>query len=413
MNPGDTAFVLICAALVFIMTPGLGFFYGGLGRRKNCVNNIMACVFILGLCMFMWGVFGYSLSFTGNHLGIIGGFDNLFLKGIKLEDPSPYSGTIPSYAFIAFQMMFALITPAIITGAVSGRMKFSALFLFIAVWSIIVYYPLAHMVWATGGLLGSGLGAVDFAGGNVVHISSGVTGLVLCLAVGKRFGYETTSYRLHNLPFVALGAALLWFGWYGFNAGSAVAANGLAAHAFLTTSFATAGGLLTWLLVDVLRGRKPSLVSACTGIVAGLVAITPAAGFVPIYASFIIGITAGPICYGGIYVIKKKLKIDDALDAFGCHGIGGMWGGIMTGVFATPAINEVCTDGLIYGSFRQFGAQLASIVITIAVAVIGTLICVGIVKIFTPLRVGKREELIGLDVSQHQENAYPSFNGLD
>jgi Amt family ammonium transporter len=413
IDTGDTAFVLICAALVFIMTPGLGFFYGGLGRRKNCVNNIMACVFILGLCMIMWVLFGYSLAFTGNHFGIIGGFGDFLLLGIGLEDPSPYAGTVSSYAFVGFQMMFALITPAIITGAVSGRMKFGALFIFIAAWSIIVYYPLAHMVWGEGGLLGAGLGAVDFAGGNVVHISSGVSGLVLCLALGKRFGYETTSYRLHNLPFVALGAGLLWFGWYGFNAGSALAANGLAAHAFLTTSFATAGGLLTWLFIDVIRGRKPSLVSGCTGIVAGLVAITPAAGFVPIYASVIIGFTAGPVCYFGILFVKKKLKIDDALDAFGCHGIGGMWGGIMTGVFATPAINSVCTDGLIYGAFRQFGAQLASILITIVVATVGTLICVGIVRVFTPLRVGKREELIGLDVSQHGENAYPSFNGLD
>ncbi|MDR2353475.1 MAG: ammonium transporter [Deltaproteobacteria bacterium] len=417
MNPGDTAFLLICAALVFIMTPGLGFFYGGLGRRKNCVNNIMASFFILGLCMFMWAVFGYSLAFppdaSGSHLGIIGGFGNLLLLGTTINDASPYATTVSSYAFIGFQMMFALITPAIITGAVAGRMKFGALFLFIAVWSILVYYPLAHMVWGFGGLLGAGLGAVDFAGGNVVHISSGVSGLVLCLALGKRIGYETSSYRLHNIPFVALGAALLWFGWYGFNAGSALAANGLAAHAFLTTSFATACGLLTWLLVDVARGRKPSLVSGCTGIVAGLVAITPAAGFVPIYASILIGLTAGPVCYLGIFIIKKKLKIDDALDAFGCHGIGGIWGGIMTGIFATPAINEVCTDGLIYGSFRQFGAQLAAIIITIALAAIGTLICVGIVKIFTPLRVSKRDELIGLDVSQHQENAYPSFNGLD
>jgi Amt family ammonium transporter len=418
INPGDNAFIIVCAALVFIMTPGLGFFYGGLGRRKNCVNNIMACVFILGLCMMMWAVFGYSLAFSGDHFGIIGTFDNFFLKNLKIDAPSDYSGTISAYTFVAFQMMFALITPAIITGAVSGRMKFGALFIFIAAWSILVYYPLAHMVWGAGGILNSALRAVDFAGGNVVHISSGVSGLVLCLALGKRYGYETTSYRLHNLPFVALGAALLWFGWYGFNAGSALAADGLAAHAFLTTSFATAGGLLTWLLVDVLRGRKPSLVSGCTGIVAGLVAITPAAGYVPIYASIIIGLTAGPVCYFGIIFIKKKLKIDDALDAFGCHGIGGIWGGLMTGVFCTPALNaacadNACTNGLIYGSFRQFGAQIGSILITIAVAAIGSLICIGIVRIFTPLRVAKRDELIGLDTSQHGESAYPSFNGLD
>jgi Amt family ammonium transporter len=414
MNEGDTAFVLVSAALVFIMTPGLGFFYGGLGRRKNVINNLMASIFILGLGMIMWALFGYSLSFSGNTGGIIGTLDNFGLKGIGFADLSDYAPTIPALAFVAFQMMFALITPAIITGSVAGRMKFSALFLFIAFWSVVVYYPMAHMVWGTDGILGgAGLGSIDFAGGNVVHISSGVSGLVLCLLLGKRHGYEHTSYRMHNVPFVALGMALLWIGWFGFNAGSALGANALAAHAFMTTSLATAGGLLSWMLIDVILKKKTTLISACTGVVAGLVAITPGAGFVPVWSSIIIGLTAGPICFLGISLIKKKLKIDDALDAFGCHGIGGIWGGIMTGVFATPAINSAAGNGLIYGEGKQFIAQIGAILVSIAVAAVGTFICVQLVKIFTKLRVTQREELMGLDYSQHGENAYPSFNGLD
>ncbi|MDR1297207.1 MAG: ammonium transporter [Deltaproteobacteria bacterium] len=414
MDSGDTAFLLVSAALVFIMTPGLGFFYGGLGRRKNVINNIMASAFIMGLGIVMWVVLGYSLAFSGNTFGIIGSLDNLFLNKTGLEDPSSYAPTVPSLAFVAFQMMFALITPAIITGAVAGRMKFKALFLFIAFWSLLVYYPLAHMVWGDGGILGaSGLGSVDFAGGNVVHISSGVSGLVLCLLIGRRSGYENTAYRMHNVPFVALGMALLWFGWFGFNAGSALAADSLAAHAFMTTALATAAGLLSWLAIDVLARRKPSLISVCTGVVAGLVAITPGAGFVPVWASLIIGATAGPVCYLGITIIKKKLKIDDALDAFGCHGLGGIYGGLMTGVFADPSVNSAATEGLVFGGGRQFGAQAVSIVVSILVAAVGTIVCAGLVKAFTQLRVSKRDELVGLDLSQHGEHAYPSFNGLD
>ncbi|MDR1545918.1 MAG: ammonium transporter [Deltaproteobacteria bacterium] len=414
MDTGDTAFVLICAALVFIMTPGLGFFYGGLGRRKNVINNLMASIFILGLGIAMWVLFGYSLAFSGDHFGFIGSLSNFGLSGVALGDPSPYAPTIPSLAFVAFQMMFALITPAIITGAVAGRMRFKALFLFIAFWSVAVYYPLAHMVWGQGGLLGAdGLKSVDFAGGNVVHISSGVSGLVLCLLVGRRQGYEHTSYRIHNVPFVALGMGLLWFGWFGFNAGSALGANGLAAHAFMTTATATAAGLLSWMLIDVLVKRRPTLISACTGVVVGLVAITPGAGFVPVWAALIIGGLAGPACYLGIILIKKKLKIDDALDAFGCHGIGGIWGGLMTGVFADPAINSAASKGLFFGEVAQFSAQVLSILVSIGVAVFGTLVCAGLVKVLTEMRVGRREELMGLDYSQHGETAYPSFNGLD
>ena len=414
MDSGDTAFVLVSAVLVFIMTPGLGFFYGGLGRRKNVINNIMAVTFIMGLGIVMWVLFGYSLAFTGNTLGVIGSLRDFALINVGMSDPSPYAGTVPSLAFVAFQMMFALITPAIITGAVAGRMRFKALFLFIAFWSILVYYPLAHMVWGEGGALGSaGIGSVDFAGGNVVHISSGVSGLVLCLLLGKRHGYENTSYRMHNVPFVALGMALLWFGWFGFNAGSALAANDLAAHAFMTTALATASGLVSWMAIDVFLKRKPTLINACTGVVVGLVAITPAAGFVPVWSSLIIGATAGPVCYLGITIVKKRLKIDDALDAFGCHGIGGIWGGLMTGVFANPAINSVANPGVIYGGAKQFLAQIGGIVVSILVAAIGTLICAALVKVFSQLRVPKRDELVGLDQSQHGETAYPSFTGLD
>lgn len=412
MNAGDTGFMLICTAFVFFMTPGLAFFYGGLVRRKNVVNTMMACGAIMGLSVVMWTLFGYSLAFGGNHGGIIGDFRWFALNGVGWE-PGPYADTIPHLVFVAFQMMFAMITPALITGAVVGRMRFKALFFFIAIWSLIVYYPMAHMVWGDGGFLAA-IGSVDFAGGNVVHISSGVSALVLAIYLGQRRGYAKATYRTHNIPFVFLGAAMLWFGWFGFNAGSALKADGLAAHAFMTSSISSACALLTWMLIEVIREGKPTLVGASTGLVIGLVAITPGAGFVPVWASFIIGILGSPICYFTVILLKQKLKIDDALDAFGCHGIGGIWGGIATGLFGKTSINSVAKwDGLVFGDHRLFLAQVLSIVITIAVAIVGTLICIGIVRIFTPLRVDPKEEMVGLDASQHGENAYPSFNGFD
>lgn len=412
MNAGDTGFILICTAFVFFMTPGLAFFYGGLVRRKNVVNTIMACGAIMGLSVVMWTLFGYSLAFGGNHGGIIGDFRWFALNGVGWE-PGPYADTIPHLVFVAFQMMFAMITPALITGAVVGRMRFKALFFFIAIWSLIVYYPMAHMVWGDGGFLAA-IGSVDFAGGNVVHISSGVSALVLAIYLGQRRGYAKATYRTHNIPFVFLGAAMLWFGWFGFNAGSALKADGLAAHAFMTSSISSACALLTWMLIEVIREGKPTLVGASTGLVIGLVAITPGAGFVPVWASFIIGILVSPICYFTVILLKQKLKIDDALDAFGCHGIGGIWGGIATGLFGKTSINSVAKwDGLVFGDHRLFLAQVLSIVITITVAIVGTLICIGIVRIFTPLRVDPKEEMVGLDASQHGENAYPSFNGFD
>lgn len=412
MNTGNTAFMMICTALVFFMTPGLAFFYGGLVRRKNVCNTMMACVAIMGLSVLLWTMFGYSLSFGGNHAGIIGDFRWAFLNDVGWE-AGPYADTIPHLVFAAFQMMFAMITPALITGAVVGRMRFKALFAFIALWSFLVYYPMAHMVWGEGGFLAA-IGSVDFAGGNVVHISSGVSALVLAIYLGRRKGYEKTSYRIHNIPFVVLGASLLWFGWFGFNAGSALAADGLAAHAFMISAISSAAALVSWMLIDVIKDGKPTLVGASTGLVVGLVAITPGAGFVPIWSSYIIGALVSPICYFTMNFIKHKLKIDDALDAFGCHGIGGVWGGIATGLFAKTSINSVARwDGLVFGNVHLFVAQVLSIIITAAVAVVGTLICIGIIRIFTPLRVDQKEEALGLDISQHGENAYPSFNGFD
>ncbi|MDD5800093.1 MAG: ammonium transporter [Coriobacteriales bacterium] len=414
MSGSDTAFVLICAALVLFMTPGLAFFYGGLGRRKNVANNIMASFFIVGLEIVMWMVFGFTLAFGSDHGGIIGGFDYLLMGGVG-SNAGPYAATIPFMAYALFQMMFAIITPALITGAIAGRMRFKALFLFILLWTIVVYYPIAHMVWGQGGILAA-IGSVDFAGGNVVHISSGVSALVLCICLGRRAGYDQVNYRVHNIPLVAIGATLLLFGWFGFNAGSALAADGLAVHAFATTALSAASAELAWMLMDALTdGGKPTLVGACTGLVIGLVAITPGCGYVPLWAAIIIGGLASPICYFAVSVIKPKFGYDDALDAFGCHGVGGIWGGIATGLFASKQVNPALGfDGLVFGDVRLLGAQLVAILVTIALAVVGTLVCVAIVKLCVgSLRVSVHEEHMGLDISQHGERAYPSFNGLD
>lgn len=413
MSGADTGFILICAAFVLFMTPGLAFFYGGLGRRKNVANNIMASFFIIGTEIVMWMLFGFSLAFGADHGGVIGGFDYLLMNGVGAE-AGPYADTIPFLAYALFQMMFAIITPALITGAIAGRMRFKALFAFIILWTLVVYYPIAHMVWGQGGILAA-IGSVDFAGGNVVHISSGVSALVLCIVLGKRDGFAQVNYRVHNIPLVAIGATLLLFGWFGFNSGSALAANGLAAHAFATTALSAASAELTWMLMDVITSGKPSLVGACTGLVIGLVAITPGCGFVPLWSAIIIGGVASPICYLAVSKLKPKLGYDDALDAFGCHGVGGLWGGIATGIFGSSAVNpSLRFEGLIYGDVRLFGAQLLAIVVTIALAVVGTFICIGLTKLIAgELRVSKHEEHMGLDITQHGERAYPSFNGLD
>lgn len=411
MNHGDFAWMLTCSALVFLMTPGLAFFYSGMTKRKNSINTILSCALTLGLASILWVLVGFSLSFSGDTGGFIGNLNWFGMNFDTLKDQTlAYPNTL---TFAIFQMMFAIITPALITGAVVERMRFPTLFIFLGVWSLLVYYPMAHMVWG-GGLL-MNLGAVDFAGGNVVHITSGISALVLAIVLGKRKHYGKISYHPHNVPMVFLGAALLWFGWFGFNGGSAGAANELAAHAFLTTNTSAAAAMLSWMLIERVRSGNPSLVGASTGMVIGLVAITPGAGFVPVWASIVIGALASPISYFFITVVKGKFGYDDALDVFGCHGVGGIWGGISTGIFAQSSINPAARwNGLIYGDASLFVRQLAAVGVAIAVAVIGTLISIGIAKLCTKrIRVEGKEEEIGLDIVEHGEQAYPAFNGMD
>ena len=414
MDSGNIGFVMLCAAFVFFMTPGLSCFYGGLVRRKNAVNTMFTSVVTIATGIVMWMLIGYSLSFGPDHGGVIGDFSWFGLEGVSLTEPYVEGQGIPNMVFCLFQMMFAVITPALITGSVAGRMKFKSLFVFLVLWSLVVYYPMAHMVWADGGFLAK-IGSVDFAGGNVVHISSGITALTLCILLGKRYDYKRANYKIHNTPMVALGAFILLFGWFGFNAGSALAADGLAAHAFVTTAVSSAAAMLSWMFCDVVVNKKPTFVGACTGMVAGLVGITPGAGFVPIWAALIIGLTTSPICFFMISWVQEKFGYDDALDAFGCHGVGGIWGGICTGLFCKVSINDIGQgNGLFFGDTKLFLMQLASIGITIVVSVAGTLICYGITRLVTgKIRVTEREERVGLDRSQHGESAYPSFNGLD
>lgn len=413
LNFADISFILICSALVFFMTPGLAFFYGGMARRKNVLNTIMSSFFICGLASVMWVLIGYSLSFGTDFHGIIGGFNYIGLNGVGAEPNSAYASNIPQLLFAAFQMMFGIITPALITGSLVGRMKFSSLFIFIAAWLVLVYYPLAHMVWGDGGLI-KALGAVDFAGGNVVHISSGVSGLIACIILGKRREYGMLSYKPHNIPLVVLGAALLWFGWFGFNAGSALGANELAVHAFMTTNTSAACAMLTWMLLEKVKHSKPTVLGAATGAVVGLVAITPGAGFVPLWSSIIIGALVSPICFFFMDVVKSKFGYDDALDAFGCHGIGGIWGGIATGLFTQKSINSAAQwNGLFFGDIKLFVAQILSIIITIVFAGVMTFIIVKVIKLFGDIRVSEESEAEGLDITEHSESAYPSFNGLD
>ena len=358
---------------------------------------------------------GFSLAFGEDHGGVIGGLDYLLMNGVSSSEAGPYASIIPFMAYVLFQMMFAVITPALITGSVAGRMRFEALFLFILAWSLVVYYPIAHMVWGQGGFLAE-IGSVDFAGGNVVHISSGASALVLCVALGRRNGFAEVSYRVHNIPLVAIGATVLLFGWFGFNAGSALAADGLAVHAFATTALSAASAELGWMVMDVILDRKPTLVGACTGLVIGLVAITPGCGFVPLAAAIPIGFFGSVICCLSCSRLKARFGYDDALDAFGCHGIGGMWGGIATGIFASKAVNPALGwYGLIYGETELFCAQLLSIFVTIALAIVGSLVCIAVVRALCGgrLRVSEREEREGLDLSQHGERVHPSFNGLD
>ncbi len=406
MNTGDTAWVLMSTVLVFAMTiPGLAFFYGGLVRRKNVLSILMQCFIIMCVISLQWVLFGYSLSFgpdTG--AGIIGSLKWAGLRFVGGQPNGDYAATIPHSVFMVFQCMFAVITPALMIGAFAERMKFSAFLVFTILWATFVYDPLAHWVWGTGGWMRN-LGGLDFAGGIVVHASSGVSALVLCLLLGKRVGYQKTPFRPHNLPFTVLGGALLWFGWFGFNAGSALAANDLAANAFVTTHIATAAAGLTWALIEWRQHGKPTVLGTVTGAVAGLVAITPACGFVnPVNAIFI-GMTVALVCYLAIAVVKARLGYDDALDAFGVHGVGGIWGTIAVGLFAEKAVNAAGADGLFFGG-AQLWPQCIMAVVAPLFAGVMTFVIYKLVDTVMCARVKEKDETIGLDLTQQSEAAY-------
>jgi len=406
MNTGDTAWVLISTILVFAMTiPGLAFFYGGLVRRKNVLSILMQCFIIMCVISLQWALYGYSLSFgpdTG--LGIIGGLKWVGLQHIGGQPNSDYAATIPHTAFMIFQAMFAVITPALMIGAFAERMKFSAFLVFTILWATFVYDPLAHWVWGTGGWMRN-LGGLDFAGGIVVHASSGVSALVLCLLLGKRLGYQRTPFRPHNLPFTVLGGALLWFGWFGFNAGSALGANELAVNAFVTTHLATAAAGLTWALIEWRQHGKPTILGAVTGAVAGLVAITPACGFVNPMNAIFIGIIVALICYLAVTAIKARYGYDDALDAFGVHGVGGIWGTIAVGLFAEKAVNAAGADGLFFGGGQLWPQAIMAVVAPFFAGVM-TFIIYKLVDVMMCVRVKEKDEHIGLDLTQQSEAAY-------
>jgi Amt family ammonium transporter len=394
-DTGDTAWMLVSSALVLVMLPGLALFYGGMVRSKNVLSTSMHTFAAMAIIGVQWVAFGYSLAFGGEG-SLIGGFDNLFLKGIT---PESLTGTIPTYVFVIFQGMFAIITPALISGAVAERMKFSTYCVFILLWSTLVYDPLCHWVWGSGGWLAAA-GALDFAGGTVVHLSSGVSALMIALILGKRIGYPHERMTPHNLPMTLLGAGLLWFGWFGFNAGSALSSGGSAALAFTTTQTAAAAGALSWMLAEWFHAGKPSALGAASGIVAGLVVITPAAGFVTPGWALLMGLSAGLFCYGGV-MMKHRFGYDDSLDAFGVHGIGGAWGAIATGIFAT-----VGATGLIGGNVHQLWVQLLGVVAGGGYAIIVTLLLLFVLGKTMGLRVEKDDERMGLDQSSHSETGY-------
>ncbi len=404
MNTGDTAFVLMSAALVMFMTPGLALFYGGMVRHKNVLGTLMQSFILLGLITLEWVLWGYSLSFGTDHAGLIGGLEWFGLRGVGMEPSSSYGTTIPHIAFMIFQCMFAIITVGLITGAVAERMKFSAFLLFALLWSSFVYNPLAHWVWGVGGWMAR-MGALDFAGGTVVHISSGVSALAAALIVGKRVGYGSTAFIPHNLPMTITGAAILWFGWFGFNAGSALASNGLAANAFVVTHVASGVAALTWILMEWLHRGEPTTLGGASGAVAGLVAITPASGFVGPLSAVIIGGLAGIVCYGGI-LLKARLGYDDSLDVVGIHGVGGTWGALATGLFASTAINPNAANGLFFGNPLQLWIQFVSVIASMAFAFGMTLIILKVVDRIIGLRVSEEEEVKGLDISLHNETGY-------
>ncbi len=408
IEPGDTSFVLFSAALVMLMTPGLALFYGGMVRKKNVLGTLMQSFIILALISVQWVLVGYTLAFGPDKGHFIGGLEWLGLRGVGLAPNPDYAATIPHQVFMVFQLMFAIITPALITVSFAERMRFPAFLLFILLWATLVYDPLAHWVWGAGGWLRN-LGALDFAGGTVVHISSGVSGLVAALVLGRRRGLGTQPMLPHHLPMTVLGAGLLWFGWFGFNAGSALGANGLAASAFVVTNTSAAAGTLSWALVEWLHRGKPTVLGAASGAVAGLVAITPASGFVGPMAALAIGLVAGVVSYLGVSILKHRLGYDDSLDAFGCHGLGGTWGAIATGIFASRAINPAGSDGLLAGNVAQLGVQLLSVAVTWAFAAAATFVILKVVATVVPLRVSAEDEEAGLDLTQHGEDAYPDL----
>ena len=422
-DTGSTAFMLVCAMLVLLMTPGLAFFYGGLSRRKNVVNTMIMVFSAIGIVAITWTICGWSLAYGGDGSSpFFGGFDQLgFLGGVTdmlaEAEAVPEDATYPTIINFIFQMAFCMITTAIITGSLAGRMKFGAVCAFVALWTIVVYPPLAHMVWGgDGSLIGDTIGALDFAGGDVVHISSGLTGLILCLMLGKRKGFGMMSYRPHNVPFVALGAALLWFGWFGFNAGSEFVADGVAGLALINTVVASGAALVSWMIVERVKVGKPTLVGAATGLVAGLVVITPAAGFVEPWAAIIMGLIVSPICYFAISFCKAKIGYDDALDAFGCHAVGGIVGGICTGIFCVPELSWTDFGGLLYtGDVSLLCSQIAGIAITIVFVGILDVVLAFIAKACFKgsLRVSEEKEAQGLDIAAHGESAYPAYIGLD
>lgn len=404
IDTGDTAFMFVSTCFVFLMTPALALFYGGMVRKKNVLNTMMNSFIIIAIISIQWVIIGYTLAFGPDKGGFIGGLNWLGFNGVGALPNADYAGTIPHAAFAMFQMTFAIITPALITGAFAERMKFPAFLAFILLWATFVYDPLAHWVWGVGGWLRN-LGALDFAGGTVVHISSGIAGLVAAIVIGKRKGYKVTPMVPHNIPFVVLGAALLWFGWFGFNPGSALAANGVAWDAFVTTNTSAAAAVLSWVIIEWLHHGKPTVLGAASGAVVGLVAITPAAAFVSPLAAIIMGLAVSPICYFAISVLKAKLGYDDSLDAFGCHGIGGIWGALATGIFASRNGGT----GLLFGNPAQLGIQALSVVVTIVLSGVVSFILLKVISLFTSLRVSERDEDEGLDNAQHGEDAYPDF----
>lgn len=401
IDTGNTAWVLIAAAMVFFMTPGLALFYGGMARSKNVLSTIMQSFFLIGVISVEFMLIGYTLIFGDDVHGIIGSLNKIGLMGT--ENSIMEGANIPEMAFIAFQCMFAIITPAIMSGSITGRMRFAPFVVFAVIWSVLIYNPMAHWVWG-GGFLAN-LGALDFAGGLVIHVLSGVSGLVLCLLLGRRRGYGRMPMLPHHLPMTVLGGAMLWFGWFGFNAGSALGAGTLAANAVLTTQMSAAIGIVGWVLVERYHRGKPTVLGAVSGGVSGLVAITPAAGFVTPVAAIPIGFIGAICCYVAVAILKSKFGYDDSLDAFGIHGVGGMWGAIATGLFATVSVNPDGADGLFYGG-NLLIPQLISLVVAIALAIIGTTIIFKVVSLFMDMRVSISAESLGIDISEHGESAY-------